>query len=85
MHVNDIKPSLGRVYCEFDLPITGTKSFRNQDGDIVELSTYVTWYAFCPTYYLEYQGMVISVTDKDDIPNAELTLGMLINQPKDNT
>jgi len=84
MHVNDITPSLGRVYCDFNLPITGTGMFRTLDGEIVKLSTSVTWYAFCPTYHLDYNEHTISVTNKDSIPEAELALCMLINQSKDN-
>ena len=84
MHVNDIKPSLGRVYCDFDLPITGSGQFKDLNGDVVQLITYVEWYAFTPTHYLKYNGYTVSVADKDNIPNAELALCLRINQTKDN-
>ena len=78
-----MKPSLGRKLIDeefLDLPITSSSKFKDLDGNVVTLKTYVNWYGFIPTYSLQYKQYEISFTDIDDMSKAELTLCMVINQ-----
>jgi len=78
----NVKSSLQPYKTDFELPITGSGKFINKkSGNAINLRCEISHYAFVPTFHLTCPetGMTISVSNLDDIPSAELSLCLLIN------
>ena len=79
-----VRPSLYPYQIFPELPITGSGKFKNTNsGNIVNLVVSVEHTNDIPKFYVidEETKQSVSVSSLDDIPNAELTLCMLINKP----